>query len=90
MINRAPSVKGGSATLLYVYVDVEPVSFNRGFYTVDMRFFLQRDAPGVSQLPGAGDGEGLSADLTSGPSSSAARATPRSLLQDAGGGAGCR
>ena len=33
------SVKGGSAKLLYVYVDVEPVTFNRGFYTVDMRFF---------------------------------------------------
>ncbi len=39
VINRALSVKGGSATLLHVYVDVEPVSFNRGFYTVDMRFF---------------------------------------------------
>ena len=39
VINRALSVKGGSAKLLYVYVDVEPVSFNRGFYTVDMRFF---------------------------------------------------
>ena len=33
------SVKGGSAKLLHVYVDVEPVSFHRGFYTVDMRFF---------------------------------------------------
>lgn len=39
VINRALSVKGGSAQLLHVYVDVEPVSFNRGFYTVDMRFF---------------------------------------------------
>lgn len=39
VINRALSVKGGSATLLHVYVDVEPVSFNRGFFTVDMRFF---------------------------------------------------
>ena len=39
VINRALSVKGGSAKLLYVYVDVEPVSFHRGFYTVDMRFF---------------------------------------------------
>lgn len=38
-LNRAQSVKAGSAKLLYVYVDVEPVSFNRGFYTVDMRFF---------------------------------------------------
>lgn len=39
VINRAMSVKGGSARLLHVYVDVEPVSFHRGFYTVDMRFF---------------------------------------------------
>ena len=38
VINHALSVKGGSADLLYVYVDVEPVNFNRGFYTVDMRF----------------------------------------------------
>ena len=39
VINRALNIKGGSAKLLHVYVDVEPVSFNRGFYTVDMRFF---------------------------------------------------
>lgn len=39
VINRALSVKSGTAQLLYVYVDVEPVSFNRGFYSVDMRFF---------------------------------------------------
>ena len=45
VINRALSVKGGSAKLLYVYVDVEPVSFNRGFYTVDMRAYLSCPAP---------------------------------------------
>ena len=39
VLNRAMSVKGGSAKLLHIYVDVEPVSFNRGFYTVDLRFF---------------------------------------------------
>ena len=39
VLHRALSVKGGNAKLLYVYVDVEPVNFNRGFYTVDMRFF---------------------------------------------------
>lgn len=38
-INHALSIKGGSARLLHVFVDVEPVTFNRGFYTVDMRFF---------------------------------------------------
>lgn len=41
VINRALSVKGGEAKLLHVYVDVEPVSFNRGFYSVDMRFFYE-------------------------------------------------
>src|SRR5574344_409905 len=41
VINRAVSLKGGTARLLYVYVDVQPVTFNRGFYTVDMRFFYQ-------------------------------------------------
>ena len=39
VINRALSVKCGNAKLLHVYADVEPVSFNRGYYTVDMRFF---------------------------------------------------
>ena len=39
VISRAMSVKGGAAKLLHVYIDVEPVSFNRGFYTVDIRFF---------------------------------------------------
>lgn len=38
-ISHALSIKGGSAKLLHVFVDVEPVTFNRGFYTVDMRFF---------------------------------------------------
>lgn len=41
VINRALSVKGGEAKLLHVYVDVEPVNFNRGFYSVDMRFFYE-------------------------------------------------
>lgn len=41
VINRAISVKGGEAKLLHVYVDVEPVNFNRGFYSVDMRFFYE-------------------------------------------------
>lgn len=41
VISRAVSVKGGEATLLHVYVDVEPIHFNRGYYSVDMRFFYQ-------------------------------------------------
>ena len=38
---RSQSVKGGKAELLYTYIDVEPVVFNRGFYTVDMRYFYR-------------------------------------------------
>lgn len=41
VLSRAMSVKGGSAQLLHIYVDVEPVSFNRGFFTVDLRFFYR-------------------------------------------------
>ena len=40
-------IKGGTAELLYVYTDVEPVSFNRGFYSVDMRFLLSGDVTGL-------------------------------------------
>ena len=39
VIDRAVSVKAGCAELLYAYIDVEPVTFNRGFYTVDVRYF---------------------------------------------------
>ena len=41
VIDRAMSIKAGSAELLYAYIDVEPVSFNRGFYTVDVRYFYR-------------------------------------------------
>ena len=41
ILNRAQSVKGGKAELLYTYINVEPVVFNRGFFTVDMRYFYR-------------------------------------------------
>jgi len=59
IINRALSVKGGSAQLLYVYVDVEPVSFNRGFYTVDMRFFYHVTLQAYLSSPAPVSVEGL-------------------------------
>ena len=40
-IDRAISIKAGKAELLYSYVDVEPVGFHRGFYTVDVRYFYR-------------------------------------------------
>ena len=41
VIDRAISLKAGRAELLYAYIDVEPVSFNRGYYTVDVRYFYR-------------------------------------------------
>lgn len=41
VIDRAISLKAGKAELLYAYIDVEPVGFNRGFYTVDVRYFYR-------------------------------------------------
>ena len=51
VLSRALSVKGGSARLLHIYIDVEPVSFNRGFYTVDLRFFYAVTLPGLPHEP---------------------------------------
>lgn len=58
-INRALSVKGGTAKLLYVYVDVEPVTFNRGFYTIDMRFFYAVTLQAYLSCPAPVTVEGL-------------------------------
>lgn len=41
VIDRAISLKAGNAELLYAYIDVEPVGFNRGFFTVDVRYFYK-------------------------------------------------
>ena len=41
IIDRAQSIKAASAELLYAYIDVEPVTFNRGFFTVDVRYFYR-------------------------------------------------
>lgn len=40
LINSAVSVKIRSAEVLDVNIDVEPVSFNRGFYSCDLTFFF--------------------------------------------------
>ncbi len=41
IIDRAINVKCRRVELLWVYIDVEPVSFNRGFFTVDVKFFYR-------------------------------------------------
>lgn len=40
IINNAVNVKVNSAEVAWVYVDVEPVNFNRGYYSCDLTFFF--------------------------------------------------
>ncbi len=40
LIARAVSVRTRSAEVLNVYIDVEPVSFNRGYFSCDLTFFF--------------------------------------------------
>ena len=41
VVDQACSVRIKSADVLTVYVDLEPVPFNKGFYSVDMTFFFE-------------------------------------------------
>lgn len=52
VIDRAISIKAGKAELLYVYIDVEPIGFNRGFYTVDVRYYYRVTADAFIARPG--------------------------------------
>ncbi len=52
-------IRGGTAELLYVYTDVEPVTFNRGFYSIDMRFFYRVTLQVASGTPRCAEAEGL-------------------------------
>jgi len=40
-IDNAVSVRARSAALLYVSIDVEELTFNRGHYTIDIRYFYK-------------------------------------------------
>ena len=41
LVNEALNVKIRKAEIIWVYSDVEPVAFNRGYYSVDLKFFLR-------------------------------------------------
>lgn len=41
LIDRAINIKVRSAEVIWVYTDVEPVPFNRGYFTVDIKFFFK-------------------------------------------------
>jgi len=57
--DKATSVKSRTAELIWCYIDVEPVSFNRGFYTVDVRYFYRITADAFSGLGRPSEIEGL-------------------------------
>ncbi len=42
-VDRAISVRLKSAEVLNVYINVEPVNFNKGFYSCDLTFFFKLD-----------------------------------------------
>lgn len=58
-LSRCTSVKGGRAELLHVTTSVEPISFNRGFYTVDVRYFYRITADAFVGAPRPAAVEGL-------------------------------
>ncbi|MBE7034838.1 MAG: hypothetical protein E7402_01765 [Ruminococcaceae bacterium] len=41
MIDRAVNVKCRKSEIIWVFTDVEPVPFNRGYFTVDLKFFFK-------------------------------------------------
>ncbi len=41
VLDRALSVRGGRAELLHAHIDVEPATYNRGFYSVDVRYYYR-------------------------------------------------
>lgn len=41
IIDESNSVKAGCAELIHAYIGVEPVHFNRGFYSVEVRYYYR-------------------------------------------------
>lgn len=41
LLDKAINVKPRDAEILWTFIDVEPLPFNRGFYTVDIKFFIK-------------------------------------------------
>ena len=41
LLDRAVNVKVRSAEIVWIYSDVEPIAFNRGYYSIDLRFYFK-------------------------------------------------
>ena len=60
LLSTAQSIRGGTAEVLYVDTNVEPLAFNRGFYTVDMRFYYRVTLQVMTGAPRYTEAVGLS------------------------------
>lgn len=59
LVDRAISVKAKKAEIIWIYSDVEPVQFNRGYYSVDLRFFIRVTLDVFTGMGRPGSVEGL-------------------------------
>ncbi len=59
VIENAVSVRARNAELLYISVDVEEVAFNRGFYTIDTRYFYRITGDAYSLINRSAEIQGL-------------------------------
>jgi hypothetical protein len=59
IVDRSINVKCRKAELIWVFVDVEAVSFNRGFYTVDVKYFYRITADAFTGIGRPTEVEGL-------------------------------
>ena len=41
LVDRAINVKFKNAEIIWVFTDIEPLSFNRGYFSVDLKFFVR-------------------------------------------------
>ncbi len=41
IINRTGNIRAKDASIAWTYIGIDPVRFNRGFYTVNIRFFIK-------------------------------------------------
>jgi hypothetical protein len=59
LLDAAASVGNGRAELLYVTVRVDPVAYNRGFYTVSTRWYYRVVVQAYTGAPNPVDADGL-------------------------------
>lgn len=59
VLDNSMNVKAKSAELLWAYIDVEPVPFNKGYFTVDVRYYYRITAEGYCGTGRTGEISGL-------------------------------